>query len=419
MKLNNNIIKSLALVVVGGVLLNWLLNNFEIIGTFISIIWGLILPFVIGFMIAFILNMPMRFIENKFFRGKMSPLKRLLSFLISLILLLSVVGLIIGIAVPQLWATVVLLTESMPGYIARIEQDLAKYYQYIPEIQVWIESLDLDWGKMFESFTAFLTSGASDFFTSTISIATSIAGGIFTSLISVVFACYLLFGKEHLIAQIKGVLQAYIPQEKYLKIKDVASLTSRTFSNFISGQCLEAVLLSLGYLLILSVGGFDYALLISVVVGFFSLIPLVGAYIGCAVGVFLLLVSMGFWRALAFVIIMIIVQQVEGNIIYPRVLGSSVGLPPVGMLVAVTIGGGVAGIFGMIFFIPLFSVIYILIRKDVTTKLEEKGVENPVHALTEKTKHHKKWRHKLSKYENKRPAPEETEETNSTNTKGE
>ena len=203
--------------------------------------------------------------------------------------------------------------------------------------------------------------------------AMSILGGLLTAVLAAVFSVYILLQKEKLGAQCKKLLYAFLPQERAGQALSIAALSSRTFASFLSGQCLEAVILGCLFFIAMSVLRFPYALMISVLVGFTALIPLFGAFIGCAVGAFMILI-IDPMRALWFVILFLVLQQIEGNLIYPKVVGGSVGLPSIWVLVAVTIGGSTMGIAGMLLFIPLCSVLYALLRRTVYERLQKKEV---------------------------------------------
>lgn len=378
MKLDKKTVTTLALLVAGGVILSWLLNHLEIVGTVLATAWGLIFPFVLGFVLAFLLNLPMCFVEKWVFRGRGGRWRRPASFGLTLVLVLAVLGLVVWLVIPQLVATVRMLGQEMPGYIKSAEVAIKPYLDYLPMLEEWVKALNLDWAKLMNQLSELLQSGAGNFLTGAVGVATSIISGTVSFFIGLVFAVYLLLSKEKLTAQFQGLLMAYIPQKRYEKLLDVAQLTYRTYAGFVSGQFTESMLCVFIYSAALAIGGFDYAMLIGVVIGFSSLIPIVGGFIGCIVGAFLLLISMGFWRALAFVILYIVLQQIESNTLYPMVVGNSVGLPPIWILVAVTVGGGLAGIIGILFFIPLFSVVYTLLHRDARARLEAKGIPSPV-----------------------------------------
>lgn len=208
---------------------------------------------------------------------------------------------------------------------------------------------------------------------STLDLASSIIGGVVGSVVAVVFAAYILLQKERLGRQFRQLLYAYLPEHHADRITEVGTLSYRTFSRFLSGQCLEAVILGCMFFLTMSILRFPYALTISVLITVTALIPIFGAFIGCIVGAFLIL-TVDPMQALWFVVLFLILQQVEGNLIYPHVVGSSVGLPSIWVLAAVTIGGSVMGIAGMLIFIPLCSVFYTLLRHSILNRLRARKI---------------------------------------------
>ena len=223
---------------------------------------------------------------------------------------------------------------------------------------------------------AFLKNGAGTMLNTTFSAAVSIVSGVSSFLIGFIFAIYILLQKETLSRQMKKVLEAFLPEPVVGRILDITALTERTFSNFLTGQCVEAVILGTMFFVALTLIRLPYGLLIGVLIAFTALIPIFGAFVGLAVGVFLMLM-VNPMDALIFTITFFVLQQIEGNLIYPYVVGNSVGLPSIWVLVAVTVGGSMMGIVGMLIFIPLCSVLYALLRDGVNGRLGKKGGEIP------------------------------------------
>lgn len=230
----------------------------------------------------------------------------------------------------------------------------------------------MDWNAVLNTITEFLKNGMTSVMSDTMNTVWSIAGRLVSSvaeaIIALVFACYLLAKKEKYARQVRKLLYAFLPEAAVGKILSVSRLCYTTFSRFVTGQCLEACILGLIFFVVLSIGRFPYAPLIAVFIGFTALIPIFGAFIGCVVGAFLILTENPL-RALVFIIIFLVVQQIEGNLIYPRVVGGSIGLPGIWTLVAVTVGGSLFGIIGMLVFIPLSSVVYKLLRGEVNRRI--------------------------------------------------
>ncbi|NLW79844.1 MAG: AI-2E family transporter [Ruminococcaceae bacterium] len=402
MKLDKSTWIKIALIIGGAILFFWLLNNLDLLGTLLAAIWSLLFPFILGFILAFLFNLPMRFIEKHLFRGKGGRLRRPLSFILTLVLVLAIIAFVGILLVPQLVDTVSTLVRNMPTYIQHLQEWAQPYLDQLPELEAWLETLNIDWHSLVSQVISFVQNGAANLLSSAVGVATSIVSGVTSFIIGFIFTCYLLLDKEHLSAQLKGLLMAYLPLKRYRTLLSLGRLANRSYSKFVSGQILEAIIVTVIYLVVLSIGGFDYALLIAVLMGFFSIIPLIGVPIGCVLGSFILLMSMGFWRTVVYLIICFIIQQIEGNLIYPRVVGTSVGLPAVWVLVAVSVGGGLAGIFGMLFFIPLFSIVYQLVHRDAYSRLSKKGLTSPVADLPLQKK--SRWRRRAPK--DKPPPPD-------------
>lgn len=362
------------ILVVLGVTLLVALMNFKTVAGVIGTVFGLFMPLIVGGIIAFILNVPMHFFEKQFDRiNSKKPMKWLiklgpaLSLVITLVLFAAVISFIAGVIFPNLaesfMSIAAMVRDAYPGWLAAAESigiDTSLIGDWITKLDfsTIVESLKNNSGKIL--FTA--GQAASGVF----SVVSNFGFGL-------VFAIYILLSKKKLGVQAKKITYAYLKKEWADEICDVASLSYRVFSNFLSGQCLEAVILGLMFFVALTVGGFPYAATIALIIGAMSLIPFVGAFIGMVFGILLISVE-GLKQVIIFVIVFLVVQQIEGQIVYPRVVGGSVGLPAIWTLLAVVVGGKVSGIFGIILFIPLFSVIYALLRRSVYSRLRKKSV---------------------------------------------
>lgn len=341
----------------------------------------IIFPFLVGGAIAFVLNVPMSFLERNIFRhGKLSSQKRLqkmsrpLSLVMTLVCVMGIIAIVMFVVIPQLGQTFVSLGRNIRGFMPQVITWLEDLFENNQEILALIGDMDMSWDKMFNSVIGFFKNGVGNVFDSTISAATSIVSSVTTFFISFVFACYILLQKEKLHVQVKKILYAYLPKKRVENIQDICSLTYRTFSNFLTGQCVEAMILGTMFFVVMGIIRMPYALLVGVLIAFTALIPIFGAFIGCAVGAFLILM-VDPWKAVGFVVLFLVLQQIEGNLIYPKVVGNSVGLPSIWVLAAVSIGGSLMGVIGMLIFIPLVSVVYTVFRGDVYRRLGEKGIE--------------------------------------------
>ena len=349
---------------------------------------GLLSPFLGGAALAFILNVPMRFLERNLFswarekrRGRERlprALVRALSLLLTFVLVALVLLVLVLVVAPELTETISGLSVTIQDAVIRFLSWAEDQFANNPEVVSWLENLTIDWRSIdWESILSgvadFLRNGAGDVLNSTISAAKSMVSILTSFFIALVFACYILLQKEKLGLQCRKALFALLPQKAAERIISVCSLSHRVFSSFITGQCVEAVILGTMFFVVMSILKMPYALLVGCLIAVTALIPIVGAFIGCAVGAFLILMVSPM-QALIFVIMFLILQQVEGNLIYPHVVGSSVGLPSIWVLFAVTIGGSLMGVVGMLLFIPLTSVLYTLFREFVYKRLREKNI---------------------------------------------
>lgn len=378
MKLSKENMKKIMLLIVFTVLILVGVTNVNKVWGVIKVLLNIIFPFILGGAIAFIINMPMRCIEkNLFKRGSekyqnaVKKIARPISLVLSLVLILAVVGLVFFVVVPQLGDTVIRLSNDIRQFWPQVQEWAIRLFEDNPDVVDWINSIEINWDKIVQGGIEFLKTGAGTILGSTYSVAKTIVSAATNFVIAFVFAVYIVLQKEKLSVQVSKIMYAFLPEKVVEKIQAVCLLTHKTFSNFLTGQCLEAVILGSMFFVVMVVFSFSYPLLVGVLIAFTALIPIFGAFIGCFVGTFLILMENPM-QAIAFVAIFLILQQIEGNLIYPHVVGSSVGLPSIWVLVAVTLGASVMGIVGMLVFIPLLSVIYTLFRGYVYKRLKSR-----------------------------------------------
>lgn len=378
MNLDKQNIKNIRLLILFAAVVCLGVINIKEVVALINFIIRIISPFVWGGAIAFVMNIPMKGIERRLlgkWKGKLADrFKRTVSIILSYVFIIFVISFVVMTVVPQLGKTIMEIGNKMPAFFNRVYTDLEKMFAENPQIIDFLNDLQLekfDWKSILSNVIAFLQSGVGSMLTSTFSVASSIIGGVTNVVISFIFSFYVLAQKEKLGNQGERILKAYCSEKVYKYVRKVLSILSNNFSSFISGQCLESIVLGSMFIITLTIFQIPYALLIGVLIAFTALIPVVGAFIGCAVGAFLILVDSPM-KALIFIIIFLILQQIEGNLIYPHVVGNSVGLPSIWVLAAVTIGGSLMGVMGMLMFIPLVSTVYILLRDDVNARNEKK-----------------------------------------------
>lgn len=338
----------------------------------------IIIPFLLGGAIAFILNIPLNGIENKIFKkwqGKTADaMKRPVSIVLSILFVVAILGLVLLAVVPQIKETIATVGAKIPAFYDRVVAwiaDLAVSYPALQEQLGNIEKINFNWNSIITGVVNFLRNGVGSMFTSTVTMASSIFGVVANFFIAFVFAIYILSQKERLQDQSIRVLEAYFPQNVELYIKEVFRRLYKNFVSFICGQCTEAVVLGVMFVITMTILGLPYPIMVGALIAFTALIPVVGAFIGCGIGVLVILIEDPI-KAVWFLILFFVLQQVEGNLIYPKVVGNSVGLPSIWVLASVTIGGSLFGVIGMLVFIPLVSTIYSLIRDDVNARNKKK-----------------------------------------------
>ena len=329
MNLNKENLKKIRGLIVFTVILLIALWNYSLILDVLGQGVGIVYPFLLGGAIAFVINVPMSFFEEKLFQNQMMKNKKVaqrlarpVSLIITLIVVVSVIGLVVFGVLPKLGDTFISIGKGIQSFMPKAQSWAEEIFHNNKEIKEWLDSLTLDWDKIINEVVKFFTSGASSVLGSTFVVARRIASGITTFVIAFVFACYILLQKEKLNIQIRKVMYAYMKEDLVKKVLDVCSLSYRTFSNFLTGQCLEAVILGTMFVICMGILQMPYAMLIGVLIAFTALIPIFGASIGCVVGAFLIL-TVAPMKALVFVIMFLILRQIEGNLIYPRVVGSS------------------------------------------------------------------------------------------------
>lgn len=366
-------IKKILIIVSSAIILFWLLWNISEVLGFISTVFSYAAPFIIGLAIAFIINVPMRFFERILFpkKRKFDKFRRPVALLITIIIFVLIVMAVYQIIVPELIETIKSVVTAVPGFFNEVKDLAEKFFSDYREIQEYITNFSFNWESIIKSSVSWLQTGVM----STFNVANTALSGIVSVFIGLIFAMYVIFQKESLSRQAKLIVYAKLKESTGDKIFKLFSTANTTFSNFLSGQCLEACILGMIFAIFMTIFRFPYMPLISVLIACTALIPVVGAFIGCAVGALLILIQNPI-QAVWFVVMFIVLQQLENNIVYPKVVGTSVGLPSIWVLVAVTIGGNIMGVGGMLIMIPLCSILYALFREYIYDTLRKKKL-NP------------------------------------------
>ena len=378
MNLNKENMRKLRELILFTVIILIALWNYKLLFEWAGAAFRIILPFLLGGGIAFVLNIPMSFLEEKIFGNRhlkdkkiVKKLARPVSLIMTLAIVIGVIVLVMFVVIPELTRTVVSLGRTIQTFIPEAQEFLEEIFTDNKEIGAWLAELNLDVDKLTDQAVSFFQNGAGDILNSTMSAIGSIVSGVTTFVIAFVFSCYVLLQKEKLSVQVKKVVYAFFPERRCEWLFEVAGLASKAFSSFFTGQCVEALILGCMFFIVMSILNMPYTLLVSVLIAFTALIPIFGAFIGCFVGAFLILM-VDPMKMLVFVVTFLILQQIEGNLIYPKVVGSSVGLPSIWVLAAVSIGGSLMGIVGMLIFIPIVSVVYTLFKASVYKHLRKK-----------------------------------------------
>ncbi len=368
MELNKKNIKRVLLLIACAILLYWGLNNLSVLGGLLSSILSLFSPLLIGVGIAYVMNLLLIAIERLWDKAlKKAPelwrvkLKRPICLTLAFLLFLGIIFAIIFILIPRLEEAGTTLVANVPTYITQIQGWWDSLAAFAADHGITLPELSMNVEDATKFITKLLTSNGDSVVNTTINITTSILGALVNVLLALVFSVYMLAQKEKLVAQGKRLLLAALPKKAGERTMHILKLTNGAFSSFVTGQVTEAFILGTLCCLGMLILRLPYALPVSVIISFTSLIPIFGAWIGAATGAFLI-VFVSPVKALTFLIFLLILQQVEGNLIYPKVVGKSVGLPGLWVLAAVTVGGGAFGVLGMLLGVPVCSVIYALLQ---------------------------------------------------------
>ena len=343
-------------------------NAVSLAGTVI----GAASPLILGAMIAYVVNILMSFYESRWFPSSKNPTvigsRRVVCMVLAYLSLVAVVVLIVALIVPQLVSCVRILLSEIPGVMTKAVA-FVESLDIVPQDLI-APLLAIDWQSKLLSILETLTSGVTNVMGAVISTVSSVFSALVTGLLALIFSIYILLEREPLKAQFGKLLRRFLSPKWQGRFCYVLHTVDDCFHRYIVGQCLEAVII--GVLCALGMGllRLPYATLVGALVGFTALVPVAGAYIGAGVGAFMIL-TVDPWQAVIFLVFLVILQQLEGNLIYPKVVGSSLGLPGIWVLAAVTVGGGILGIGGMLLGVPLAAAAYRILRDDVNCRLNE------------------------------------------------
>ena len=368
MKENKKLIRYILIGVTFAVLLYWAVSHFGELAGVARAGLRIVQPFIVGLCLAVIINVLLRKLEKlwaKIFKKHPdSKAKRPVCLALSLLVGLAAIALVLFIIVPEILETITSMVESLPQYAARVQGWWSGLAEFLQRWSIEIPALQINTDKLVKTLGDYFASHGTWLVGQTVSITASIFAGLMQTIVSVIFSIYVLTQKETLGSQIKRLLAVTMPQKKRDKLYYFTELCNEAFSNFVTGQLIEAVIIGFLCFLGMLVLRLPFAPVVSVLVGATALIPVLGAYIGAAGGALLILLDSPL-KALIFIVFLVILQNLEGNLIYPKVVGEAVGLPGIWVLVAVTVGGGLFGIPGMLVSVPLCSVLYTLLGEYV------------------------------------------------------
>lgn len=355
------------LIIFSGIVL-WAVFNYKIFIDFVSFVIKLFLPLIVGIAIAFIINVPMKQIERKVFnidKRKHKKMIRVISLVLSIVIIFGVIGLILFLVIPELISAINMVGQTIPKDFTWVNDIANKLSDLYPSLEQYIKEIDT------KSLIETSINSAGNFVTVIIGFLSSLISRIIIFFIGFILSIYILLDKENLARQCNKLLTAFTSDNVRNNVIKVVKLSNTTFTNFITGQCLDAILIATLLFIVMSVLHIPYALIIAVLFAVTALIPYIGAFIALAVGVLLIAVTnpiMSLW----YVIIFFALQQLDENFTYPKIVGKSVGLPALWALLAALIGGSVFGFIGVIISIPLSSIVYALFREYVNERIEKK-----------------------------------------------
>lgn len=343
------------------------------IGAFIGTLLGVLSPLITGCIIAFVLNLLMKRLESWYFPHSQNQFviksRRPVCIFLSMLTWALILALICTLVIPELVSSFTLIGKEIPPTLEWLYHFVSDNLDGIPSLQQMLLNLNLNWSVLVQKLLSYISLGVGDVINTALAVITGVFGLLTNLLIGVIFALYLLLDKERLLRQFSRLFEAHLKPKKYQQFLRLMQIAHESFSSYIVGQFTEAIILGL----LCTAGMFllrlPYAAMTGAVVGATALIPIVGAYIGAGIGAFMIL-TVDPMKALFFLIFLIILQQIEGNFIYPKVVGTSVGLPGIWVLAAVIVGGGLFGILGMVLGVPLAATIYKVLKNRVSCKLD-------------------------------------------------
>ena len=376
-ELNKKTVRNIFVVVAAAIVLYWILHETERVKSVYAVVKSIFSPFVLGAALAFVLNVPMRAFEGLLKKVINEKWRRVIALLLTIIAVLLVLTLVFLLLIPQLVKTIQSLIPSLIEFAGEVEEFFFEFLNENPQLMQWVvnntDLENIDWASLLQQAITVFGSSVSSIISGAFSAIGSVFSAAVTMVIAVVFAIYGLFQKETLARQGRKILYAFVPEKVSDQIVRILRLSNSTFSNFLSGQCIEVCILGALFAIAMAIFRMPYIPLISVLIAVTAFVPIVGAFVGCIIGAFLIFVNDPLQAAI-FVGMFLVIQQIENNLIYPRVVGTSVGLNGMWVLVAVSVGGELFGVVGMILMIPLASVLFTLVQELTNYKLSRLAI---------------------------------------------
>lgn len=353
-----------------------IVTHIDLIISWTGNLWTIAFPLILGAIMAYAINIIMKNLETNWFpeseSKRVMAMKRAICLFLSIFLMFALIFFIIRLVLPELINAFVVIGQEIPVYFEKIQAWVLEHGELFPFIAEEIGKAEVDWQDLSQKLITYATSGVSSVLNSAVSIIGQLVGSVVNIAIALFFAVYILLNKEKLQRQLRMLEKAYLKPSISNQMNHVLDTAHACFTSFITGQCVEAIILGVLCTLGMFILQFPYAPMVGTLIGATALIPMVGAYIGAIVGAFMIF-TVSPIKALGFLIFIVVLQQVEGNVIYPKVVGSSIGLPGMWVLSAVTIGGGLAGVPGMLIGVPMAATIYRLLAYDVNKRIKSKN----------------------------------------------
>lgn len=379
LKIEKKTLKRILLVAVVCIVLYWILSAPVQMKMVLGILGNIFTPFIVGLVIAFIINVPMRWLESKMTKIRKHWVRRVIAMSLSFLLVVAILAGVLWLLIPEVVKTISDLIPQLTEFVSNLEVNIENLIKDNPQLSNWLfgegGAADFDWAGLIETGLAFLGERLADIVTTTLLALLSVGSFLISAFIAIVFAIYVLYQKELLARQGRRLLYAFLPEKIADNTLRIMRLSNSAFSRFLSGQCIEVCILGSMFAIAMAIFNMPFIPLICVLIAITAFVPYVGAWAACFIGAFLIMV-VDPTKALWFMAMFLVVQEIENNLIYPKVVGTSIGLSGMWVLLAISIGGELFGVFGMIVMIPIASVIYTLLSEVTEKRLQKRNVAN-------------------------------------------